>query len=129
MSMKKTKSKEKSLKSIFRKFRDPAFAIGFIITWSLLESPAIFGGIMYAITGDAYWWGIAGGWVALTAPTLPIPVLPISIASAFAIQKIVEKRRVKRAKKKGYLRDITQEPCKSCRYKYFGCPKCDERYK
>lgn len=86
----KVKSK---LKKLLSNLKRPAFLIPFVITWCLLESPAIFGVIMYWITSDGYWWAVAGGWIALTAPTFPIPVIPICIAVAFGVEKIIDRRK------------------------------------
>lgn len=90
----KEKAKSK-LKKLWYNLKRPAFLIPFAITWVLLESPAIFGAIMYWATGDNYWWAVAGGWIALTAPTLPIPVIPICIAVAFGVEKIIDRRKRK----------------------------------
>lgn len=88
------------IKAIFRKFisylKRPTFFIPFAITWILLESPMIFGLIMYFFTKQNMYWQIAAGWFALTAPALPIPVIPISTAVAVAVERLIHKIKEKK---------------------------------
>lgn len=90
--------KKVNKKELKQKLKDPTFFIAFVITWILLESPAIFGYIVYFVTKAEKWLVIATGWVALTAPPLPIPVLPISVTVAFAVVAI--KKKIKKGGKK-----------------------------
>lgn len=86
-------------KELKRKLKDPTFFIAFAITWVLLESPAIVCYILYFVTGADKYFLIATSWVALTAPPLPIPVVPISIAvgvSAVGVKKLIKKKRERR---------------------------------
>lgn len=77
--------------------KNPWFYLGFCITWVLLESPIIFGLIMFLLTKDNKYMVIVTSWFALTAPALPIPVIPLSIAGGLITSKI--SRIIKKNKK------------------------------
>lgn len=62
----------------------------FCITWVLLESPCIVGLIFYIFTKNYRWMALFLSWFALTATTLPIPVVPISIAVGLAGNKLIK---------------------------------------
>ena len=57
--------------------------ISFIACWVILNIPLIFGFIMFGITRDSYWSGIAIGWFMFAdVPSFPIPVIPICLATS-----------------------------------------------
>ena len=87
---------KKLLKAAGDHAKNPIFWIFLILTWTVLMSPMIFGGIMYVFTRNGYWLTVSGGWIALTAPSLPIPVIPLSIAGGITASKIQRKIRRKK---------------------------------
>lgn len=92
------------IKNFFRKLikaagdhaKNPIFWIFLILTWAILMSPMLFGAVMYVITKNGYWLTVSGGWLAFTAPTFPIPVIPLSIAGGITASKIHRKIRRKK---------------------------------
>ena len=76
--------------------KNPIFWIFFIVTWAVLMSPMLFGGVMFVLTRNGYWLTVSASWIALTAPSLPIPVIPLSIAGGITACKIQRKIRRKK---------------------------------
>ena len=76
--------------------KNPIFWIFFIVAWTILMSPMLFGGIMFVLTRNGYWLTVSASWIALTAPTFPIPVIPLSITAGITACEIQRKIRRKK---------------------------------
>lgn len=91
--MKKFFAKVKTMfAKIIAYIKRPAFFIPFLIVWLIFQTPIIYGLIMGTITKDNKYYIIAGSWYALTAPPLPIPVVPICISFGLFIERLVHKK-------------------------------------
>lgn len=92
--------KKKIWKWIWDTIKDPLTLLLFAFLWLCLASPAIFGVIAYWATGKEKWLILSGSWIAFTAPPLPLPVTPLSIAGAIGLRQVIRKAVAKRKAKK-----------------------------
>lgn len=80
--------------------KDPLTLLLFAVIWLVLSSPAIFGVIAYWASKEERWLVLSGSWIAFTAPPLPLPVTPLSIAGAIALRAVIRKAGVKNKARK-----------------------------
>lgn len=83
--------KKKIWKWIKETVKDPLTLLLFATLWLVLSSPAIFGVIAYWASKEERWLVLSGSWIAFTAPPLPLPVTPLSIAGAIALRAVIRK--------------------------------------
>lgn len=80
--------------------KDPLTLLLFAVIWLVLSSPAIFGVIAYWASKEERWLVLSGSWIAFTAPPLPLPVTPLSIAGAIALRAVIRKAGIKNKARK-----------------------------
>ena len=80
--------------------KDPLTLLLFAVLWLILSSPAIFGVIAYWASKEERWLVLSGSWIAFTAPPLPLPVTPLSIAGAIALRAVIRKAGIKNKARK-----------------------------
>ena len=83
------------IKKVLNTLKDKTNLIIFLITFLVLSSEVWAMYLLYIITGNAWFFGIASAcWAFWLAPFTPF--IPICISVTFAIRKIVDKIRKKK---------------------------------